>query len=78
MKNILLSAFALIATTAATAQDFQGMAVYETKISINDARPPGGRELSPDERKAMEDRMKKALEKTLVDRKSTRLNSSHT
>lgn len=66
MKNILLSAFTLLATLGATAQEFQGIAVYETKVSLTDARPPGGRELSPDERKAVEERMKKALEKTLT------------
>ncbi|KOS06340.1 hypothetical protein AM493_10075 [Flavobacterium akiainvivens] len=68
MKKIL---FLLAAFTglAANAQDFQGMAVYETKTSVPEMRQmrgPGGREITPEMRKQMEERMKKALEKTFI------------
>jgi GLPGLI family protein len=66
MKKVIMFVIALAGIWSVQAQDFQGIATYETKISIGDVRPPGGRELSPEERKQIDERMKKALEKTMV------------
>jgi GLPGLI family protein len=55
--------------TAAHAQDFQGMAVYESKTSVPEMaqmKGPGGQEITPEMRKQIEERMKKALEKTFI------------
>jgi GLPGLI family protein len=67
MKRIAYLIIAL-AGTLASAQDFQGMAVYETKTSTPDiTNMSGGRqELTPEIKKQIEERMKKALEKTYV------------
>ena len=47
-------------------QEFQGMAVYESKTSTNDfkARLADNKELTPDMQKMIEDRMKMMFEKT--------------
>jgi GLPGLI family protein len=67
MKKIVFLLAALVGTAVSQAQDFQGMAVYESKTSIPDMpRAPGGREITPEMRKQMEERMKKALEKTFI------------
>jgi GLPGLI family protein len=67
MKKITYILFALFGTIAVNAQDFQGVAVYESKTTIPDFRPPGrDRDMTDAEKKNMEDRMKKALEKTYV------------
>ena len=43
------------------AQEFQGMAVYESKTSTSDfkSRMEGNREMTPDMQKRIEERMKK-------------------
>jgi GLPGLI family protein len=48
------------------AQDFQGMAVYESKTSTADfkARIQGNKDMTPDMQKMIEDRMKSMFEKT--------------
>jgi GLPGLI family protein len=48
------------------AQDFQGMAVYESKTSTADfkARMQGNKDMTPDMQKMIEDRMKSMFEKT--------------
>jgi GLPGLI family protein len=48
------------------AQDFQGLAVYESKTSTSDfkARMDGNKDMTPDMRKMIEDRMKSMFEKT--------------
>lgn len=69
MKRIAILTIALLGLTVAKAQDFQGMAVYESKTSVpemNQMRGPGGREITPEMRKQIEERMKKALEKTFI------------
>ncbi|MGK4566046.1 GLPGLI family protein [Flavobacterium sp. 3HN19-14] len=68
MKKIVFVFMAFAATMHLHAQkDFQGMAVYESKTSAPDVKQfMGGRELTPDMQKMIEDRMKKALEKTFI------------
>lgn len=50
------------------AQEFQGMAVYESKTSTEDfkARMSGNKDITPEMQKNMEDRMKKMFEKTFI------------
>ena len=50
------------------AQDFQGMAVYESKTSTADfkSRMEGNKEMTPDMQKMIEERMKRMFEKTFV------------
>jgi GLPGLI family protein len=50
------------------AQEFQGMAVYESKTSIAEfkARIEGNKNLTPEIKKSIEDRMNKMSEKTFV------------
>ncbi|TRW26396.1 GLPGLI family protein [Flavobacterium zepuense] len=67
MKKITYFVLALFGVLTVSAQDFQGVAVYESKTTIPDFRPPGrDRDMTDAEKKNMEDRMKKALEKTFV------------
>lgn len=68
MKKIVAALVLILATVPTQAQEFQGMAVYETKTSTGDmsARFAGNREITPEMQKMIEDRMKKALEKTFV------------
>lgn len=70
MKRI---AYIIIALTGvmASAQDFQGMAVYESKTAMPDISKMGGGagnrpEITPEMKKQIEERMKTALEKTYV------------
>lgn len=50
------------------AQEFQGMAVYESKTSTADFknRMPANRDITPEMQKNMEERMKKMFEKTFI------------
>jgi GLPGLI family protein len=50
------------------AQEFQGMAVYETKTSTSDfkARMQGNKDISPEMQKNIEERMKTMFEKTFI------------
>ena len=50
------------------AQEFQGMAVYESKTSTSDfkTRMEGNKEMTPDMQKMIEERMKKMFEKTFI------------
>jgi GLPGLI family protein len=69
MKNImLLLGFIFLFTSSVLAQSFSGMAVYESKTSTADmmANMQGNREIPPDRMKMIEDRMKKAFEKTFI------------
>lgn len=64
--------FALVVTVASFmglhAQEFQGMAVYESKTSISDfkTRMEGNKEMTPDMQKRIEESMKKMFEKTFI------------
>ncbi|MFV8373423.1 GLPGLI family protein [Flavobacterium sp. LB2P74] len=50
------------------AQEFQGMAVYESKTSTSDfkTRMESNKEMTPDMQKMIEERMKKMFEKTFI------------
>jgi GLPGLI family protein len=67
MKNKLaILIFVLSTFYQLNAQEFQGMAVYESKTSTADfkARMDGNKDMTPDMRKMIEDRMKGMFEKT--------------
>jgi len=68
MKKITFSLFiAVISTLAIQAQNFQGMAVYESKTSLGDKMPKlENKEITPEMQKMIEDRMKAMFEKTFV------------
>jgi GLPGLI family protein len=69
MKTSLLkfASLLIILCVSATsfAQDFQGKAYYQSKTSM-DLGEWGGREMSPEQRKRIEERMKSFLEKEFV------------
>ena len=67
MKNIILTALTICAIQSQTAQEFQGMAVYQSKTQMpNMSARMGGRDVTPEMRAQMEERIKKRLEKTFV------------
>lgn len=69
MKKISFALIALFCFSIASfAQEFQGMAVYESKTSTADfkARMDGNKDITPEMRKTMEERMKKMFEKTFI------------
>ena len=67
MKKIFF-AFAIFTGILSNAQDFQGMAVYESKTSTADFMKgmSQNRDVTPEMQKAIEARMQKAFEKTFV------------
>lgn len=67
-KTILSFVFSALAFANVHAQDFQGMAVYESKTSTSDfkTRFEGNKDITPDMQKMIEDRMKKMFEKTFI------------
>lgn len=69
MTKIIFSvAFMLAVHLGALAQEFQGMAVYESKTSTADFknRMQGNRDISPEMQKSIEERMKSMFEKTFI------------
>lgn len=69
MKHLLYTSLFLLAFFTSNAQkDFQGMAVYETKTSTSDfkTRMEGNKDITPEMQKMIEERMKKAFEKTFI------------
>jgi GLPGLI family protein len=68
MKNLFFTFSAFLISGLALAQEFQGMAVYESKTSSSDmsARFQGNRDITPEMQKRIEERMKKMLEKTFT------------
>lgn len=70
MKKITLLVVLFITVLKMQAQkDFQGVAVYESKTSTADLKAGmgrAGREITPDMQKMIEERMKKAFEKTFI------------
>lgn len=69
MKTIVVTLLTFFAAViSAFAQDFQGMAVYESKTSTADAKATlaGNREITPEMQKMFEERMKKMFEKTFI------------
>lgn len=67
MKKVII-AFASLFSATMMAQDFQGMAVYESKTSTEDfmKNMPKNREITPEMQKGMEERMRKMFEKTFI------------
>lgn len=68
MKKYFSFLLLFLAAYHLSAQDFQGMAVYESKTSTSDikSRFEGNKDITPDMRKMIEDRMKQVFEKTFV------------
>lgn len=64
-KKIAYILAVLCLTFSMKAQDFQGMAVYETKTSVSDMKIDG-QGITPEMMTMIQDRMKKALEKTYI------------
>jgi GLPGLI family protein len=67
-KIIFVLVFAVASSLGLQAQEFQGMAVYESKTSTSDfkTRMQGNKDMNPDMQKMIEERMKKMFEKTFV------------
>ncbi|SDW98601.1 GLPGLI family protein [Flavobacterium degerlachei] len=67
-KTIFALVFAAVSYLGLHAQEFQGMAVYESKTSTADfkTRMDGNKDMTPDMKKMMEDRMKSMFEKTFI------------
>ena len=69
MKSPLLKLVTLFVlaftTTASFAQEFQGKAYYQTKTTM-DLDQWGGRQMSPEQKKRIEERMKSFLEKEYI------------
>lgn len=63
-KIVTLIALTVVSTNA-LAQDFQGKAYYQTKTTM-DLGEWGGRDMTPDQKKRIEERMKSFLEKVYV------------
>ncbi len=68
MKNFLFAFFVALISLPATAQEFQGMAIYESKTSTSEmmGQLSNMSQITPDMQKMIEDRMKKMFEKTFV------------
>ena len=69
MKNIFFTFVLLLTFCISHAQkDFQGMAVYESKTSTADVskRFEGNKDITPEMRTMIEERMKKMFEKTFI------------
>ncbi len=69
LRKIALSfVFSALAFANVQAQDFQGIAVYESKTSTSDfkTRFEGNKDMTPDMQKMIEERMKKMFEKTFI------------
>jgi hypothetical protein len=67
-KKILILFFIASGSLSSFGQEFQGMAVYESKTSTTDfkSRLEGNKELTPDMQKMIEERMKLMFEKTFL------------
>lgn len=67
-KTIFTLVFMLTIPFGIKAQDFQGMAIYQSKTSTSDfkARIGDNKEVTPEMQKRMEERMKEMFEKTFV------------
>lgn len=67
-KIIIVLVFAIVPLQGLTAQEFQGIAIYESKTSTSDftSRMQGNKDMTPDMQKMIEERMKKMFEKTFI------------
>ena len=68
MKNLAIITFFLFSFAAFAQNEFQGMAVYESKTSTSDfkSRMEGNKNITPDMQKMIEELMKKMFEKTFI------------
>ncbi|WP_136669025.1 GLPGLI family protein [Flavobacterium sp. H122] len=67
MKKLILTTLAVLAVQIQFAQDFQGMAVYQSKTQMPDiSARMGGRDITPEMRARMEERIKRNLEKKFI------------
>lgn len=68
MKKLFSIAIVLLSVVSTSAQEFQGLAVYESKTSTSDLKANfgGNREITPEMQKNIEERMRKMMEKTFV------------
>lgn len=66
MKKIIFTISTILISAFSFAQDFQGMAVYESKTSTADfkSRMEENKDITPEMRKMIEERMKSVFEKT--------------
>jgi GLPGLI family protein len=67
-KVIFTLVLAVASFMGLQAQEFQGMAMYESKTSTSDfkTRMEGNKDMTPDMQKMIEERMKKMFEKTFI------------
>ncbi len=67
-KTIFTLAFAVVSYLGLYAQEFQGMAIYESKTSTSDfkARMERNKNMTPDMQKRIEESMKNMFEKTFI------------
>ena len=67
-KVIFTLVLAVLSFMGLQAQEFQGMAVYESRTSTSDfkSRMEGNKNMTPDMQKMIEERMKKMFEKTFI------------
>lgn len=63
LTKTFVFALLLSVSTMSFAQDFQGKAYYQTKTTMDMSQFGGGRQMSPDQVKRIEERMKSFLEK---------------
>ena len=68
MNKIITTIALVIVSFTSFAQDFQGMAVYESKTSTADfkSRMDGNKDITPEMQKMIEERMKSMFEKTFI------------
>jgi GLPGLI family protein len=68
MKKLVVTFTLVLATIQMHAQEFQGMAVFESKTSTSDFknRMQGNKDITPEMQKNIEERMKKMFEKTFI------------
>jgi len=68
MKNLLFNFAAVLTLFSAGAQNFQGLAIYESKTSTADfqARMGENKEISPEVQKRIQEGMKSMFEKTFI------------
>ena len=68
LRYLLSASFTIFSIAIISAQDFQGMAVYESKTSTGQfsSSLSGNKEITPDMQKMIEERMKKMFEKTFI------------
>lgn len=66
MKKIVFVLAAVVVSFSAYAQDVYGEAVYMSKTKMDDSWMDGNRDITPEQRKRIEQRMKQFTEKTFI------------